>query len=186
MRTLHDGDLTLEPQTAQHANAMFTVLSDPAIYEYLDEAPPASVEALRERFQWLETRASPDGRDHWLNWVVRTPEAGPIGFVQATVHPGGSADIAFVLASGSWGRGLAFRASRVMIQELAERYGVRRLVATAARGNARSLRLLGRLGFAVDERSRSAGGEDVADEVRLTRELPPLAAGLAAPRASGR
>ena len=31
----------------------------------------ASAAALRERFERLESRASADGREQWLNWVVR-------------------------------------------------------------------------------------------------------------------
>jgi len=70
MRTLQTARLTLEPQCAVHAAAMFAVLSDPAIYEY-ENAPPASVDALRARYAFLEGRRSPDGSQQWLNWVAR-------------------------------------------------------------------------------------------------------------------
>ena len=40
----------LEPQVAAHAEAMFVVLSDPAIYAY-ENAPPESLEWLRKRFE---------------------------------------------------------------------------------------------------------------------------------------
>jgi hypothetical protein len=62
MRVLETGALTLEPQTAAHAEEMFRVLSDPAIYEYEND-PPASLEWLRARFERLESRRSPDGRE---------------------------------------------------------------------------------------------------------------------------
>jgi hypothetical protein len=86
MRTLETAALTLEPQRAQHAAEMFAVLSDPAIYEY-ENQPPASLEALRRRYAALESRRSPDGREQWLNWVIRLPAGEPIGYVQATVYP---------------------------------------------------------------------------------------------------
>ena len=104
MRVVEAGNLRLEPQTAQHAAEMFAVLSDPAIYEYENE-PPASAEWLRERFSRLETRMSRDGREQWLNWVIRIPSSELIGYVQATVHSGGRANIAYVLSSAYWGRG---------------------------------------------------------------------------------
>jgi len=48
MRTIDVASLTLEPQTAAHAEQMFIQLSDPAIYE--DETKPLqSLEWLRER-----------------------------------------------------------------------------------------------------------------------------------------
>src|SRR5256885_15929378 len=60
MRVIETGRLTLEPQTAAHAEEMFAVLSDPAIYEYENEPPP-SLEWLRSRFTKLESRRSPSG-----------------------------------------------------------------------------------------------------------------------------
>jgi len=60
MHLIDTGSLTLEPQIAAHAEEMFVVLNDSAIYEYENE-PPASLERLRERFARLETRRSPDG-----------------------------------------------------------------------------------------------------------------------------
>ncbi len=124
MRFVETGRLTLEPQTEAHAEAMFVVLSDPAIYEHENE-PPASLEWLRTRFAKLESRTSADGGDQWLNWVIRLPTDDLIGYVQATVHPDGRAAIAYELASAYWGRGLAHEAVGAMMNELVERYGVR-------------------------------------------------------------
>jgi [ribosomal protein S5]-alanine N-acetyltransferase len=146
MHVIDAGSLRLEPQVAAHAEEMFLVLSDPAIYEY-ENAPPASIEWLRERFTKLETRQSPDGSQQWLNWVVRLPTCELIGYVQATVHADGRAAIAYELAGRYWGRGLARQAVQAMIRELAGTYGVRRLSAVLRRENIRSFRFLERLGF---------------------------------------
>jgi len=147
MRVIEAVNLRLEPQAAQHADEMFAVLSDPAIYEYENEPPP-SVEWLRERFSKLETRKSSDGREQWLNWVIRIPSSELIGYVQATVYAGGRAHIAYVLCSAYWGQGHARRATEAMIAELARHYGVRDLFAVLKDRNVRSARLLERLGFA--------------------------------------
>jgi|SRR5882672_1567402 len=172
MRALAAAGLTLEPQVAAHADAMFGVLSDPAIYEF-ENAPPRSLQWLRERFTRLETRVSGDGAQLWLNWVVRISSGELIGYVQATVHPGESAGIAYEFASAYWGRGLARTAVTTMIDELVMRYGVRRLNAVAVRSNQRSLRLLERLGFAVATPEQHAGHELDAAEVLLTRTVTP-------------
>ena len=113
MRVIDIGSLTLEPQTAAHAEAMFVVLSDPAIYEYENE-PPASLDWLRTRFAKLETRLSADGAERWLNWAIRLPSSELIGYVQATVRPGGRAAIAYELSSAYRGRGLAGQAVEAM------------------------------------------------------------------------
>ena len=44
MRALRTARLRLEPQRAAHADEMFQVLSDPAIYTY-ENAPPTSLQA---------------------------------------------------------------------------------------------------------------------------------------------
>jgi len=106
MRVIDTARLTLEPQGAEHAEAMFAVLSDPKIYEYENEPPP-SLEWLRKRYARLETRQSADGAQRWLNWVLRIRTSELIGYVQATLHPDNRAAIAYELSSAYWGRGLA-------------------------------------------------------------------------------
>jgi RimJ/RimL family protein N-acetyltransferase len=147
MRVIRTSRLALEPQVAAHAEEMFRVLGDPRIYEYENEPPPSG-EWLRERYARLETRRSTDGSEQWLNWVLRLSSRELIGYVQATVHPDGHASIAYELASGHWGHGLAREAVEAMIAELGACYRVRRLSAVLKAGNLRSRRLLERLGFA--------------------------------------
>jgi RimJ/RimL family protein N-acetyltransferase len=147
VRTLHAGELTLEPQTAAHAAGMFVLLADPALYLYLDDDPPADEAWLAARFGRLESRRSADGLEHWLNWVIRPPGNGLVGFVQATVYPGGAADVAYLLGGAFRGRGWARRSTGAMLKELARSYGVRRAYATVDRRNQPSLGLLQRLGF---------------------------------------
>lgn len=139
--------LVLVPQVPAHAEAMFAVLSDPAIYEF-ENAPPPSVEWLREKFRRLEARRSPDGREAWLNWVIRLPTGELAGYVQATLFGEGRAAVAYELASAHWGRGIARRAVAAMMGELSVHYGVRDFTAVLKRANFRSRRLLERLGFA--------------------------------------
>jgi ribosomal-protein-alanine N-acetyltransferase len=177
MRVIDAGGLSLEPQTVEHAEAMFVVLSDPAIYEY-ENKPPSSLAWLRERFEKLESRRSADGREQWLNWVIRLPTSELIGYVQATVRANGSAAIAYELSSAYWGRGLARRALQAMIAELVERYEVRLLIAVLKRENGRSRRLLERLGFSPAPMEFDGAHAIEEDEVLMLRALqsPPTSA----------
>jgi len=176
MRTLSVDGLVLEPQVAAHADEMFVVLSDPAIYEF-ENAAPQSLEWLRARFARLETRRSRDGSEQWLNWVIRLlddrPDGRLIGYVQATVRADQSAGIAYELASVHWGRGLATRAVGAMIDELVGHYGVRDLDAVAVRRNRRSLRLLERLGFEIASAQRHADANVDPAEVLYSRRVAP-------------
>jgi RimJ/RimL family protein N-acetyltransferase len=171
MRVIKATSLSLEPQTALHAEEMFVVLSDPAIYEYENE-PPRSLAWLRERFAKLESRRSADGREHWLNWVIRLPTSKLIGYVQATVRADGHAAIAYELASAYWGRGLAYQAVQAMIAELIENYGVHELTAVLKGANWRSRRLLERLGFSIASTELRAARELERGEIMMLREVP--------------
>ena len=118
------------------------------IYIY-ENQPPASLDALTQRFQRLEARQSPDGSQQWLNWVLRQRSDGKlIGYVQATVQAdgralvayerpqgrrlaapapprgrrntwGGPAFVSHELASRHWGQGLGSEAVQAMLDELA-------------------------------------------------------------------
>jgi len=172
MHRLMAGDLSLEPLLASHADAMFEVLSDPAIYEYENE-PPASVYALRDRYARLESRLSPDGEEIWLNWVVRVGTGELIGFVQATLRPGGQAAVAYEMNSAYWGRGLASQALQAMLLELVERYQVRDLWAVLKRANHRSQRLLQRAGFVMTSSAEHVRRRIAADEMLMHLAVPP-------------
>ncbi len=146
VNTVRAGSVVLEPQVAAHAAEMFAVLSDPAIYE-LENAPPESQAWLERRFARLESRASADGGERWLNWVVRMPTGALAGYVQATIVRDGSARIAYVLASKFWRQGIGSKAVDAMLAELATTYGVSIFAATLKAENHRSLALLRGLGF---------------------------------------
>jgi ribosomal-protein-alanine N-acetyltransferase len=156
--------LRLESLTVLHAPAMYTVLSDPAIYEFLDERRPESLDAVQERYRMLERGWSSDGKERWLNWIARLESGECAGFVQATVHTGGTADFAFVFGTAYQGKGIAHAASTMAIPILRDNYEVREMYATADARNARSIRLLARLGFeAIEVRDCAHGTVDPGD-----------------------
>jgi RimJ/RimL family protein N-acetyltransferase len=166
MRTLVTGRLVLEPQVAAHAEPMYTLLQDPAIYRYENE-PPESVDWLRERFRRLESRTSADGREQWLNWVVRLRDSDLMGYVQATVCEASPAAVAYVFSSRWWGQGYASEAVSAMMEELATTYGARAFSAVLKRDNLRSIRLLERLGFELADRKTRIACE--TDEIAMLR-----------------
>lgn len=140
--------LRLEPLERRHASLLFEGLQSESLYEYIAAPPPASVEALRERYTRLELRRSPDGAERWLNWALFcAPEQRYIGFVQATVREGGVATIAYVLFADAWGAGYASEAVTRMMEHLIADEGALELRATVDVRNRRSIALLERLGF---------------------------------------
>ncbi len=151
-QTLHTALLRMEPLQAHHAEAMFEVFADPAIYRYLDERAPADVNAVRQRLQRMQAGHSPDGTERWLNWAVmllREPGQPPqaIGHVQATVLADHRAWVAYVFHSAFWGRGHAAAAVGVLLPHLRQAHGVRQFLACVEHDHQRSIRLLERFGF---------------------------------------
>ena len=177
MRTLAAPPFVLEPQLAAHAQEMFTVLSDPAIYEF-ENAPPIDEEWLRKRFARLESRGSSDGTQQWLNWVIRLPDGKLAGYVQATVFQDGSAYVAYELHSQYWRQGIGSSAVRAVLQELHDQYGVATFIAVLKARNYRSEALLRKLGFVPASDEQAAQHRYEPDELVLVK--PALAAANAA------
>lgn len=120
----------------------------PFLYEFTEDEPPRSVEALRDRYTALARRRSPDGAEIWLNWVVRAlPEKRYAGYVQATIAEGGSAFIAYVFFADFWGKGYARDAVQSMIEYLAASHNCHEFRASVDERNHRSIALLEYSGF---------------------------------------
>jgi len=166
MRTLAAPPYVLEPQLAAHAQEMFSVLSDPAIYEF-ENAPPIDEEWLRKRFERLESRGSSDGTQQWLNWVIRLPGGKLAGYVQATVFQDGSAYVAYELNSHYWRQGIGSTSVRAVLQELHDQYGVATFIAVLKARNYRSEALLRKLGFVPASAQQTAQHRDEPDELVL-------------------
>ena len=171
MRILDAFPLQLEPLTAAHARAMFTVLSDPAIYEF-ENQPPPSESWLAERYAKLERRASSDGSQLWLNWVVRLPSGQLAGYVQATVLRSSVALIAYELASRHWRQGIGSCAVSAMLAELQASYGVTLFAAVLKKANFRSLALLRSLGFEPGSAEQAVQLGAESDELLMVRAVP--------------
>jgi RimJ/RimL family protein N-acetyltransferase len=148
--------LSLEPLFASYAEEMFSVLSDPAIYDWLDYGAPASVEYLQALYARLEAGRSPDGREVWLNFLVRLKEGQAMGYVQATVYPGQKSYVGYVLASLYWGEGYATEAMTALLSHLAQEHPTPVTMAVIEVENIRSAALLGRLGFTATPAGHSS------------------------------
>ena len=139
--------LLLEPLRVAHAELLFELLQDEAAYMFVPQEPP-TLESLRERYALLESRASPNGDQVWLNWALHRKTADEyVGLVQATVHADRTVQLAYQLFPPCWGRGYATEACRRVLQLLFGPYRVTQVLAEVDTRNRASIRLLERLGF---------------------------------------
>ena len=164
---------TMEERRTAHAAELFEVLRDPKLYEFLDEAPPESVEELAEKLARSESRLSPDGKEHWLNWIVRAESGEIAGYVQATVEESKETNVAYVFASRFQGQGIASASVQRMLEFVVVRHHATPLLIVTEAANLASIRLAKRLGFTTAPQTYSAKRGTGSNEVLLwLRALP--------------
>ena len=153
--------LALTPLRVADAAEMVGVLADPALYEYTGGAPPTRDE-LEARYTRQARGRSPDGRERWLNWIVRLASGAAIGFVQAAVA-NDTAVLAWVIAPDHQGRGYATEAAGAVAGWLTEQ-GVRTFAAYIRPDHAASAAVARSLGMVAGDTRR-------AGEVRWQRSV---------------
>jgi RimJ/RimL family protein N-acetyltransferase len=148
---LESARLVLEPLAPGHADELAPVLDDRSLHRFIG-GEPAGLAELRGRFERQAVGHSPDGRESWLNWVVRCRSTGQaVGTVQATVSATGSsgamAQLAWVIGTAYQRRGLAREAVAVMSGWLRE-HGVSLLRANIHPDHAASIAVARAVGLA--------------------------------------
>lgn len=165
--------LRLEPLVAAHAPALYPLLQDAALYTYIPQEPPDSLEALTTRYGKLAARRSPDGAEIWLNWAVWSQESGGYaGTLQATVLADSTAFLAYMFFMRFQRQGYAREGCEHVLESLRDDYKVRRVVAEIDTRNAASIKLAESLGFARTAFSPAADffKGATSDEYRYERE----------------
>ena len=139
--------LDLEPLAPAHASVLFPLLRDPSLYEFLDSEPPRTVAILEEQYRRWEPRRSPDGAQAWLNWTARLRGAEYVGWFQATVHPDGRADLAYLVFQAHQRQGYAVEACRAVMNYVRDEHRARTIRATIDAANVASIALARKLGL---------------------------------------
>ena len=158
--------LIIETLTTEHAAGLFAALDAPSVGEFIGGPDVTTLDALIDRIDRVSR--GPGEQYHpeqWHNFAVMLRDDRTIiGRIEASTY-GEWAEIAYVFGPQWSGHGYATEAVRWLIAELHER-GVDELWAAVHPHNARSLRLLDRVGFAVtDQRTRNLGSFDDGDVV---------------------
>jgi RimJ/RimL family protein N-acetyltransferase len=142
--------LELRPLVLEDAEEMAGVLADEGLHRFTG-GQPMSLPELRSRFRTLVVGRSPDGRQIWLNWVVRLRDRGhAIGTVQATLTSATMprrAWVAWVIGVPWQGRGFASEAATSLVEWLSPQ--VTDVAATIHPDHAASQRVASRAGLVL-------------------------------------
>ena len=148
-RRLASPRLALDPLRKEDADELAALLGDPSLHRFIG-GKPATPEELRARLERQVRGRSPDGKDVWLNWVVRERRTGQIvGTMQATIRGDQSsliAVLAWVVGSAHQGQGMATEAAGLMASGL-RRQGIVRLRAHIHPRHDASMAIAGGIGL---------------------------------------
>jgi RimJ/RimL family protein N-acetyltransferase len=137
--------VVLTPLAVADAGPMAVVLSDPALYRYTGGSPPSIAELEQQYRRQTLGPWPPDER--WLNWLIRTPDQTPVGYMQATVTVSQKqAALAWVIGCQYQRRGYATAAAHAALTWLTD-HGVTILTAHIRSGHLASEALAAGLGL---------------------------------------
>lgn len=146
--TLSTSRLTIKPLEIIDAEALYPMLSDSAIYRYIPDNPPSSLDDLKERFRRYCEGPSQGQHEEWLNWLVALKHTDTsVGTLQATISVNSrTARIAYLFGPAFWKQGLATEAVSALIDWLLDKK-VLWVTADIDTRNESSIKLVKRLGF---------------------------------------
>lgn len=159
MPPLAGGRVVLRPIDEADAPALLSIFGDPEVVRYWSRPPLADLAAAggfldemqedffrRRGFHWGIAEVPPDPSR--AGPLIGTCKLGALSFRHRR------AEVGFLLRRDRWGKGLAADALAVLFAFCFGRLGLHRLEADVDPENARSLRLLEKLGFQREGRLR--------------------------------
>ena len=154
--TAETAHLTLEILEPRHAPLLTDGLADPALYVWLDQAPP-DLPSLSQRFEAICHRPAPRG-ELWLNWALRKKADGRyVGTAQATVFANREVNLAYFVFTADQGNGYAVEACTAIITHLARDYSAGPFLIAVDTRNVASQRVAEKLGFVRAREPKLAG-----------------------------
>jgi [ribosomal protein S5]-alanine N-acetyltransferase len=159
--------LQLEKVTEAHAEMLYLQLSNPILYEYLEEEIP-TLAALKQKFKFAALEKSPNNATMvWLKWVALVPQRQFVGVVEIGIFDDGYAEIGFMTFANYQQRGYAPAYCSKAIAIAQERFHLSSLYAAVNEQNYPSRKVVEKLGFEIDKVNQNA--EFVKD--KLSDEL---------------
>lgn len=173
--------LRLVPAVAADGPELFHLLNDQRLHEFTGGTPLGETE-LTDRLRRREDRRSTDGREVFLDWVVRlVPLGEAIGMMSAVVDDAGEAELTWTIGRGWQAHGFAVEAAGAMVRLLEAHAGVCLLRAEIAPRHAAARSVATRLGMQPTGERR--GRRDVweGEATPVTENVTATARAAAAP-----
>jgi len=148
--------LRLEKVTEQHAQLLYKYISDPQIYQYLEEPIPSLIE-VQQKFRFAALEKSPDNETMiWLKWVAVNSRQQYVGIVEIGIFDDLYAEIGFMTFVDFQKQGYAPLYCALAIAETLKRFPLNSLHASVNEYNIASRKVLEKLGFNLQKINKNA------------------------------
>ncbi|WP_373526968.1 GNAT family N-acetyltransferase [Nostoc sp.] len=143
--------LCLEKVTEHHAQLLYSHISEPRLYAYLEDEIPQLSE-VKQKFSFAELEKSPDNDTMiWLKWVAINPQNQYIGIVEIGIFDEQYAEIGFMTFIGFQKQGYAPIYCSLAIAETQKRFSLNALYASVNEYNLASRKVVEKLGFELQK-----------------------------------
>jgi [ribosomal protein S5]-alanine N-acetyltransferase len=148
--------LFLKKVTEKDAENLYPFLSDPQLYEYLEDPIPTLAETINN-FKFASSEKSPNNdRMIWLKWQVNNTFLQRIGVVEIGLFDDGYAEIGFMTFTAFQNKGYASKYCSLALDEAKKRFGSFKLHASTNRQNVASCRVIEKMGFELYRVNKNA------------------------------
>ncbi|BAY72008.1 GNAT family N-acetyltransferase [Anabaena sp. FACHB-709] len=148
--------MRLEKVTEQHAAILYQYISDPRMYEYLEEQIPTQVE-VQHNFRFAALEKSPDNETMiWLKWAAVNPQNQYVGLVEIGIFDDLYAEIGFMTFVDFQRQGYATLYCLEAIAQTQKRFSLPSLHASVNEYNIASRKVLEKLGFELQKVNKNA------------------------------
>lgn len=148
--------LHLEKVTEHHAEQLYSHLSNPRLYEYLEDNIP-TLWVLKQKFKFAALEKSPDNDTMiWLKWIAVLPQQQYVGVVEIGIFDDGYAEIGFMTFVDFQNRGYAPVYCSKAIALARSRFDFPALHACVNEHNYPSRKVVEKLGFELYDVNKNA------------------------------
>ncbi|MBW4631432.1 MAG: GNAT family N-acetyltransferase [Iphinoe sp. HA4291-MV1] len=148
--------LHLEKVTEHHAQLLCSHLSNPRLYEYLEDNIPTLLE-LKQKFKFAALEKSPDNNTMtWLKWVAVLPQQQYVGVVEIGIFDDAYAEIGFMTFVDFQNLGYAPVYCSRAIALARKRFDFPALYASVNEQNYASRKVVEKLGFELHNIKKNA------------------------------
>jgi [ribosomal protein S5]-alanine N-acetyltransferase len=147
--------LHLQKVTEYHAEFLYLHLTNPKLYDYLEDSIPTLFE-LKQNFKFAALEKSPDNDTMiWLKWVAIQSSNDYVGVVEIGIFDDAYAEIGFVTFVDFQNRGYASAYCSLAIAQARKRFDFPALYASVNEQNHPSRKVVEKLGFALHKVNKS-------------------------------